>query len=330
MNDIAAGNEDRCCKTEKYEYAAKAKNPDNGDEADCGYYVKCPNTEVFARFEKSAKSQQGMAIYGDEAFLYYHGGSCDVMDLCSRRIVGHFLPESYTGEAKAPMTNHANQAVFAAAPLTGEKYPPVYITAGNSGDKAADGYFGRCIVEQIDHDENGYSSKIVQTIVFNDDPEAYKTSRFESPCWGWPSFIPDTENKRLYIVSARYRTKLREYDSRNAYIITSFRLPGLTSSKTAHKVVLTSHDIIDQFTTHYDIGATQAGTLYDGKIYYTFGFGRPDFPDGLRVFDLNKKTMICGYDFSNTCFADEEIEDCGFYKGALLCNTNKGGIYKIT
>lgn len=51
---------------------------------------------IFTRYEKSARSQQGMAIWRDEAFLYYHGGSCDVMDLKEKKIVGHFLPESYT------------------------------------------------------------------------------------------------------------------------------------------------------------------------------------------------------------------------------------------
>lgn len=48
---------------------------------------------IFTRYEKSARSQQGMAIWRDEAFLYYHGGSCDVMDLKEKKIVGHFLPE---------------------------------------------------------------------------------------------------------------------------------------------------------------------------------------------------------------------------------------------
>ena len=68
---------------------------------------------IFTRYEKSARSQQGMAIWRDEAFLYYHGGSCDVMDLKEKKIVGHFLPESYTGEGSGdPYINHANQALF--------------------------------------------------------------------------------------------------------------------------------------------------------------------------------------------------------------------------
>ena len=44
---------------------------------------------IFTRYEKSARSQQGMAIWRDEAFLYYHGGSCDVMDLKEKKIVGY-------------------------------------------------------------------------------------------------------------------------------------------------------------------------------------------------------------------------------------------------
>ena len=99
---------------------------------------------IFTRYEKSARSQQGMAIWRDEAFLYYHGGSCDVMDLKEKKIVGHFLPESYTGEGSGdPYINHANQALFLSKPERGEQYPPIYITAGNDGGRDEEVYYGR-------------------------------------------------------------------------------------------------------------------------------------------------------------------------------------------
>ena len=101
---------------------------------------------IFTRYEKSARSQQGMAIWRDEA-------SCDVMDLKEKKIVGHFLPESYTGEGSGdPYINHANQALFLSKPERGEQYPPIYITAGNDGGRDEEGYYGRCVVEQIHKD----------------------------------------------------------------------------------------------------------------------------------------------------------------------------------
>ena len=219
---------------------------------------------IFTRYEKSARSQQGMAIWRDEAFLYYHGGSCDVMDLKEKKIVGHFLPESYTGEGSGdPYINHANQALFLSKPERGEQYPPIYITAGIDGGRDEEGYYGRCVVEQIHKENERYSSVLRQTIILSGNDTYGPKDLYEAPCWGWPSFLPDDEKKVLYIVSARYRTKLREYDSKNAYIITTFPLPEITKEK----VILTKKDILDQFVTDYDIGATQAGMVYHGKIY---------------------------------------------------------------
>ena len=281
---------------------------------------------IFTRYEKSARSQQGMAIWRDEAFLYYHGGSCDVMDLKEKKIVGHFLPESYTGEGSGdPYINHANQALFLSKPERGEQYPPIYITAGNDGGRDEEGYYGRCVVEQIHKENERYSSVLRQTIILSGNDTYGPKDLYEAPCWGWPSFLPDDEKKVLYIVSARYRTKLREYDSKNAYIITTFPMPEITKEK----VILTKKDILDQFVTDYDIGETQAGMVYHGKIYYTFGFGRADFPNGMRIFDLKQRKITGRYDFGESVFRNEEIEACGVYNGELLCNTNKGGIYVV-
>ena len=74
---------------------------------------------------------------------------------------------------------------------------------------------------------------------------------------------------------------------------------------------------------------SQAGMVYHGKIYYTFGFGRADFPNGMRIFDLKQRKITGRYDFGESVFRNEEIEACGVYNGELLCNTNKGGIYVV-
>lgn len=87
-------------------------------------------------------------------------------------------------------------------------------------------------------------------------------------------------------------------------------------------IKLTAKDILDQFTVPFDIRFTQGGTLKDDKIFYTFGFGDEAHPDGLRVYDLKERRLFAKMDLSESILKDEEIECCGFYGHALLCNTN--------
>lgn len=292
---------------------------------------------LFARFEKSQRSQQGMAIWGDYAFLLYHGGHCDVMDLRTRKVAAAFHPESYTGDAQEPLTNHANMAVFRHDPQQQGAFPLLYITAGNAGGMDENGYCGHCAVEQIQMRQtpNGpvFTSQVVQRIYFNDstfkkqEGRRYEGLAYEGVCWGWPAFFPDAERDRLYLFSSRFRTdgSFRHLDAENAYIVTSFRLPNPSNPK----AVLTPKDIMDQFAVEYDVEITQGGTLYDNKIIYTFGFGREGYPNKLRVIDLDKREIVKKVDLSKSIFRTEEIEAVDIYKGKLLCNTNSGGIFLL-
>ncbi|NMA67339.1 MAG: hypothetical protein GX957_14085 [Clostridiaceae bacterium] len=307
-------------------------------------FFKSYKGELFAEFNKTAASQQAMAIYGSYGFLFYHGGSCDVMDLSTRRVIANFHAASYTGDGNGPLINHANQAVFSNEFYEpGDPFPLLSITAGNSGEADKDGYYGRCKVERILMETNSdgkkkFSSQLIQTIIYNDnhwlvDEKRYfiekAISKFERPCWGWPAFFPDKENNKLYLFSARYRTngKFREYDKENAYIITTFSLPDPKSE--GNTVILYPTDILDQFTTEYEVEVTQGGTLYGGRIYYSFGFGGKEFPNRIRVFDLSEKRIIAKLELKDSIFADEEIESCQIYKGMLLCNTNSGRLYNL-
>ena len=49
------------------------------------YSGKSYDDSLYLSFEKSESSQQGMAVYGNYAFLFYHGGFCDVIDLTTRQ-----------------------------------------------------------------------------------------------------------------------------------------------------------------------------------------------------------------------------------------------------
>ena len=130
----------------------------------------------------------------------------------------------------------------------------------------------------------------------------------------------------LGMLSARFRTTaafLDKYDE-NAYIVTKFRLPNPTEGD----VTFTADDIIDQYFLPFNAFATQGGTIYEDKLYYSFGFGRKDTPDALNVIDLNKKEYALCEDLSTSPFADEEVECVGFYKGKMLINTQKQKIFE--
>nr|MBQ4319067.1 hypothetical protein [Clostridia bacterium] len=127
-----------------------------------------------------------------------------------------------------------------------------------------------------------------------------------------------------YMLSARYRTK-REYSRPdNVYIITKFRLP----SPDIGDVTLYPADIVDQFELPFNVYATQGGTIRDEKIWYMFGFGRPDYPDALRVIDLKERKYSLCEDLSAAPFANQEVECCAFYGDRLLINTQGGRIYE--
>lgn len=285
-------------------------------------------------FRKTFRSAQGMAIWGDEAYVLYHTGMCSVYDLVSRNPepVHTFKLGSFNdGHPSAAYSNHANQAMFSGLHHEGNPIPLLYVTTGNDGGADQEGYYYRCAVENItrkilESGEASFSSQTLQTIVYNN--RGIAETAWETPCWGSPAFFVNSNNESLYIFSARFRTTkqyLDDYD-KNAFIITRFALPDVTANS---KVVLTAQDILDQFTTPFDILFTQGGTLYDNKIYYTFGYGNQKYPLGIRVFDLAKRSIVARVNLSASAFADEEIECCSFYQGTLLCNTNSGNIYSV-
>lgn len=305
---------------------------DNEDNTIVNTYGE--NSRLYMSFSKTLSSAQGMAIYGNEAFVLYHTGVCSVYDLITRSEIpiASFRLASYNeGFPTSQYINHANQSMFSNKYYRKNKIPLLYITTGNDGGEDEDGFFYRCAVENVikENDKTGnitFTSELLQIISYKNI--GIENTKWEAPCWGAPAFFVDSEKDLLYIFSARYRTTkaFSEFYSKNAYIITKFRLPDVDGEK---NVILTASDIIDQFTASFDIPFTQGGTLYRDKIYYTFGFGNDDYPVGIRIYDLDSKCLKERIDLSHSVFANEEIECCAFYKSNLLCNTNSGNIYVI-
>ena len=277
----------------------------------------------------SDHSVQGFAVYGQYGYILYDTGVCSVYDLENRNNIplGTFHLGSYSAD------NHANQAMFSGDFYGGNTIPLLYVTTGSSSIDEK-GNLGKCSVENIKKTAGAsgnpeFTSETVQTILYNNT--GIENTNWETPGWGAPASFVDSENGWYYLFSARYRTtkEYEQYYDQNAYIITKFKLPEIKQK--GETVTLKPSDIVDQFTTEFNIYFTQGGTLYINRIYYTFGAGKAKYPNAIRVFNLETKSIEAEIDLSKSIFSGEEIECCAIYNGSLLCNTNENpiGIYEI-
>lgn len=286
--------------------------------------------KLFMRFENPTRaiagvrrSVQGFSVYGDTAFVLYHTGICAAYDLRTRDpspISVFSLGSFCDSEADRRYINHANDAMFGTH-IAGEEFPLLYVTAGNSGESDARGYIAYCAVEQIRREGAAFRSETVQRIYYRDEelPSPYHT-----PGWGWPASLVDTEAGAFYLFSAKYRTKKEFTKPDNQYIITKFALPP----HDVREVTLGRADILDQFTLPLYALVTQGGTVRRGVLYYTFGFGKEEYPNALIAVDLAKKDFAFREMLTDTPFASQEVECCAFYGERLLINTQGEEIYE--
>ena len=162
-------------------------------------YVSPEQSPLVMRYQKVLRSAQGMAIWGDLAFVLHHTGYCAVYDLESRceTCLTQFPLGSYNdGVPSAEYTNHSNQCMFSGTCLDGNPIPLLYVTAGNHFGEDENGYYYRCAVENIvlNRDEEGNvsgSSTLIQTISYKND--GIEDTPFESPCFGCPAWFADSE-----------------------------------------------------------------------------------------------------------------------------------------
>ena len=304
-----------------------------------GEFPDGSQSTIYMKFQKELPSAQGMSIRNDRAFILYDTGCCCVYDLKSRNPgpLASFQLGSYNpGIPTMDYKNHANSCMFSNIHVNDNPIPLLYVTIGSGIGKDEDGFYYRCAVENIicevmPDGKEVYRSEVLQVISYK--PDGIEEVPFEAPCWGCPSFLIDSEAGYLYIFSARYRTTRGNVPEgeKNRYIITKFRLPevGREADGKESKIQLTPKDILDQFTVESDVLFTQGGTLYQNKIYYTFGNPQREYPIRIMVFDLQQKKVIAQFDNMDEAFGFEEIECCEVYQGKLLCNTNAGSIFVL-
>lgn len=284
---------------------------------------------LYMKFDKALRSAQGMAIWQDNAFILYDTGVCAVYDLKTRESapVATFPLGSYNdGTPAREYLNHANHCMFSSVHWQDNPVPLLYVTVGTGIGADEDGFYYRMCVENIVKTPEGYRAETLQTVTYK--PSDTVPAPWEAPCWGCPAFFADNEKGKLYIFSARYRTKrgcLPE-GKKNAFIITTFDLPSLEPGTL---VRLNTEDIRDQFSVESDIQFTQGGQLTDGIIYYTYGCPQNDYPVRVTAFDVANKQLLWQAGHMDEAFHGEEIECCDWYEGQLLCNTNGGSLYAL-
>lgn len=163
---------------------------------------------------------------------------------------------------------------------------------------------------------------------------------YEKIGYGWPHFYVDqapteaTEGK-LFIWSARWRGseswekknkekyEFTDYVTDNNYIITTFDLPELPESENdpayGATVTLYPKDIQDQFQTPFDVFAFQGGTMYNGKLYHSFGDAQQHekHRDTIRVWDIAEQKLVGRLALHTTEMADWEPECVCIYNGDL-------------
>ena len=277
-----------------------------------------------AEFAGVRRSAQGFGISGRYGYILFHTGIYAVYDLDTRdpRPLRVGKLDSFCDGPDKRYINHANDLVI--TEREGRRF--MYIQAGNSGERDGGGYIARCKVEELTGEGAESRTRLVQTISFDPDSDGDRRG-FEPPAWGWPCWLPDTDNGLLYIFSARYRTtaEFLKYCSDNRYIVTVFRLPDPLSGD----LTLSYGDIIDQKLLPFDILFTQGGTVRDGKIYFTFGC-REKYPDGMRVIDPAAGRYLARVDLHRSILGSEELECAAFTpEGRLLVNTGEGHIYSL-
>ena len=291
-------------------------------------YLDGSGSSLYMTCYRPIPNVQGMDIYGDRAFVLHDTGVCAVYDLVTRspKPISVFPLASYnSGKPVRDYLNHANSCMFSATHWEGNPLPLLYVTIGTGIGWDDDGYFYRCSVENLQEREDGsFFAQTVQTICYL--PEGQLPEGTEAPCWGSPCFMVDNDTGFLYIFSARYRTKRGcvPEGEENAYIITKFPLPDPKQGGMIH---LRPEDILDQFCVPSNVLFTQGGTIYNSKLYYTYGYPKGGYPLHIMVFDLKTKQLSAQVDNMTEAFLEEEIECCGIYRDRILCNTCAGSIF---
>lgn len=244
---------------------------------------------------------QGMAIWGDYAFLMSHGGRCRVYNLKSSKLEKTFML------ASADSNNHVNNVCFGKEKVKDNDKPVLYVSECH-------GRY-RCFVESLS--DNG--SELVQTI------ELRKSDGKSKGVLNW---VVDTENDCIYAIY-RYATKEMMAKSIAYNTVAKYRLPKLSEG---NRVIINEKDSLDSFNVTFP-NAIQGAKIRNNILYIATGYQetasfRKDSKRAIQVIDLKKKELLNPIDL--TCVTMNEPEDIDFYGDqCLLYCGQTGGLFEV-
>lgn len=245
-----------------------------------------------------SKSAQGMAIYGDNAFLMNDGGGCRQLNLKTGKIRQFKL-------ACSSSNPHVNNACFGVEKNENGYFPVIYISECREG-----GF--HCFVESIDS-----IPVLLQTIYAQSGNKTVRAI----------NWVVDCKHSVFYVVT-RVEKHLDSKGSVKNTII-KYRLPRLEEGRV---VVLTEDDVIDSFDVIFP-NILQGCKIRGKYMYLVTGLPqsqshRKDSQRAIQVIDLKKKKLKKTIDL--TYLTTNEPEDVDFYKGKCLVYCGQeGGIYEI-
>lgn len=270
-----------------------------------------PECSEFIVKKGRGRAQQGLEMYKRYIFSLEDGGHVNVYDF--KKANG--IPIAGFELASSGKDNHANNAEFGIEKKRGASFPLMYISNGKVGSDIE----WTCFVESIKRRGKKFSSELAQTIVL--DISGFAAKGLE-PIFGAPSWLIDRERKALWVFSAHQRTTpavtLKAED--NFYIAYRFRIPALSEGPV---VKLTADDLLQQVIFPFETWFTQAGCMYDGKIFYCYGVGKIDpenRPSRIRVYDTDSGTIVAKYNLNEEI--PYEMEDLVIRDGWIYVNTN--------
>ena len=246
-----------------------------------------------------SKPAQGMAIYGDFAFLMSDGGGCRQFNLKNGKV------EKFLNLASSTKNPHVNNACFGIEKFGQSRFPVIYIS------QCREGGFD-CFVESVDS-----NAILLQTISAKMGDKTHRVI----------DWVVDCKNKALYAI-----TRVEKYlDSLGSVrnTISKYRLPLLSEGD---HVVFSEKDILDSFDVFFP-NALQGCKIDGDYLYLVTGFQesfshRKDAKRAIQVINLKKRKKVKSIDL--TYVTTNEPEDIDFYKGkCLLYCGQEGGIYEI-
>ena len=184
----------------------------------------------------SKKTEQGMAIYHNMAFLFYDTGICKVFDLKKNKYLREFSLGSKS------VNNHANCACFGKDKFLNSEFPLLYISECRPPQ--------RCFVECL----TDTGSVLVQTIII-------KRKGVNAKSYNW---LVDNKREVLYTIGRR---KSDVNPGSSLHRINKYRIPKLREGK---NVILTDKDVLDSFDIEFP-NMLQGGTIKGNYLYLPTG-----------------------------------------------------------